>query len=202
MKKKATREIPMMDIPGIALRQIVIDQTEWVTLWGYQLGEPTPLKTDYVLEFETLNKLLSLHGDLGDEIQMLLVERLEGGLESAQVVDIEQTFGMPALLDRCWLRGYHPQQEVSPGHWEENSRITLIEGLTPEVRPFPDKKSLYRQNYYKCVRLLIKSYRLYLGYLELDFDEATAMEMAGLRDEVKFKMAYYAWKVSNGETIN
>jgi len=192
----------LLDFPGIALRQIVMDQTEWVTLWGYQLGEQIPLKTDYVLEFETLNKLLRLHGDLGDEIQMLLVERLEGGLETAQVVDIEQIFGMPALLDRCRLRGYHPEQEVAPGHWEENPRITLIEDLVT-VAPRPmDKKNLYRQNYYKCLRLLIKSYKLYLGYLELDFDEATAMEKAGLKDEVKFKMAYYAWKISNGETIN
>jgi hypothetical protein len=201
MKNKKMNEPRFMEIQGVAVRQIVMDQTEWVTLWGYRLGESEPQRTDYVMEFEILNKLLRLHADLGDEIQMIIVERLEEGVQGPQVLDIEAMFGMPAVLDRCRLKCFHPRRQVSQGKWEEDPRCIYIDDVVAAAPKSPNKQSLYRQNFYKCVQLLVKSYRLYLGYMELDFDEASAMEKAGLQDDVKFKMAYYAWKTSRGESL-
>ncbi|GAA4320456.1 hypothetical protein [Compostibacter hankyongensis] len=45
-----------------------------------------------------------------------------------------------------------------------------------------------------CLEVLSEPYRLYLGYLELDFEEAEALRLAGLEEDMKFRLAYYAWK--------
>ena len=39
-------------------------------------------------------------------------------------------------------------------------------------------------------------YALYLGYLELEFDEASARMKAELEDDMKYTLAYYAWQQS------
>ncbi|WP_341842648.1 hypothetical protein [Chitinophaga caseinilytica] len=44
------------------------------------------------------------------------------------------------------------------------------------------------------MQALGKSYELYLGYLELEFDEEYAREQADLADDMKFTLAFYAYR--------
>jgi hypothetical protein len=44
------------------------------------------------------------------------------------------------------------------------------------------------------MEMLHKSYELYLGYIELEFDEDAARKKSDLADDLKFTLAYYAWK--------
>ncbi|HVB04134.1 MAG TPA: hypothetical protein VNE41_10510 [Chitinophagaceae bacterium] len=201
---KKLYEPRLLEIRGITVRQIVIDQTEWVTLWGCVSVEQKKNKMNFMLEFDILNKLLRYNGEVGDEIQMLLVERLEGGVKGPQVLDLEAMFGMAAVLDCCPVKVYHPQQEVRPGQWQEDPKSLVVdEVILPGVKKQPaDERTLYRRNFNKCIRLLVISYRLYLGYLELDFNQEEAQEKADLQDSVKFRMAYYAWKSISGISLN
>jgi hypothetical protein len=58
---------------------------------------------------------------------------------------------------------------------------------------------MYSQNLSKCEALLARFYELYLGYQELGFDEETSLQKADLEDNLKFKMAYYAWAMDRQE---
>ncbi|MBV8254252.1 MAG: hypothetical protein JO154_16755 [Chitinophaga sp.] len=62
-------------------------------------------------------------------------------------------------------------------------------GLPPAARKAINKK--IRQ----CVKNLEGNYDLYLGYLELELDDAAARQEADLADDMKFSLAYYAWQL-------
>lgn len=152
---------------------------------------------DFVTDFETLNQLLRLSGKTGDDIQMHLVEKMEGEWVEPMVVDIESIYGRPLLLDRCRLKVYHPQEEDAEGRLTVDKNCLFIDEALPLLEKktiVKVRKNLYRENLDKCLQLLASAYKLYLGYVELELDEATARQKAELEDDLKFRTAFYAWK--------
>jgi hypothetical protein len=45
-----------------------------------------------------------------------------------------------------------------------------------------------------CMKELAQAYALYLGYLELDFEESAARQEADLNNELIYRTAFHAWK--------
>lgn len=180
----------------ILIGQIIFDHSEWVSLWGYIINNGHREKMDFVLSFELFNKLLRLSGAEGDRIQMLVVEKLEAGIEEPTVIDLEEKHGKPARLDQCRLEVGTTGIERKEGGWTEDPHCLCIEEVIPLVdrlKAQPSRQLLCKQNLAVCQRLLADSYKLYLGYRELGFDEETALQKTELTDPLKFKMAYYAW---------
>lgn len=191
------------NLPGqlneIFIGQIIFDHSEWVSLWGYVANGNHREKMDFILSFDLLNKLLRFSGQEGDRIQMLLVEKLEAGLEEPTIVDLEHTFGKPICLNQCRLEVGVTGIAEKNGAWKEDPACLSIE----EVIPLIDKRSiqpsqhlLCRQNLDLCHEVLANLYKAYLGYLELGFEEEIALKKAELTDDLKFKMAYYAWDLA------
>lgn len=182
----------------IAISKIIFDHSEWVSLWGEMIDQGKKSRMDFLLNFDTLNKLLRLSGKTGDKIQMLLVDKIEKGIEEPSIIDLEELFNGPVTIDQCDL-------EVSPtwikdetGEWKEDHTCLSIDHVSPlleKKKQVLSAEALYKQNFFECVEVLKRSYELYLGYQEIDMDEETALQMAGLEDDLKFKMAYYAWKM-------
>lgn len=192
---KKIQQLPSR-LEEMAIGQIVFDHSEWVSLWGYMGGRDKHHRMDFILNFETLNKLLRLSGSQGDRIQMLLVERLEKGVEEPSVIDLEELYGSPLVLDQCSLEVSVTWVQDGDGGWKEDPGCLSIDEVSPLLEkkaPVLSPRAQCKQNFSRCVEQLTRSYALYLGYLELDMDEATALRKAGLEDDLKFKMAYYAW---------
>lgn len=186
-------------LDNIGISRIIFDHTEWVTLWGFrmQAGKAEPM--DYILSFDRLNKLLRLSGKEGDRLQMLLVERIEKGVEKPSVIDLEELFGKPLFFNQCILEVSSTWAENNAGQWEEDKQCLSIDAVYPLLEKRKQTLSTQtqcRQNLIECEEILAQSYALYLGYMELDMEEEAALQMAGLEDDLKFKMAYYAWKMN------
>lgn len=182
----------------IGINRILFDHSEWVTLWGFRLikGRKTPM--DYLITFDQLNKLLRISGKEGDRIQMLIVEKLESGIEEPSVVDLEAVFGQPAFFNQCILEVSSTWTETETGALEEDKQCLSIDAVYPLLGKRQQalaRKTAYRHTLLECENILAKAYEQYLGYLELDMGEEAALQLAGLDDDLKFKMAYCAWKM-------
>lgn len=189
------RQIPQQ-LDEILIGQIIFDHSEWVSLWGYMIHEGRKEKMDFVVSFELFNKLLRLSGEEGDRIQMLVVEKIETGIEEPTVIDLEDKYGKPLCLNQCRLEVGVTGVERKEGGWIPDPGCLSIEEVTPlidRVQAQPSRQLLCRQNLTICHRLLANSYKLYLGYRELGFDDEVALQKAELTDDLKFRMAYFAW---------
>ncbi|MGH2643988.1 MAG: hypothetical protein ACRDE2_08570 [Chitinophagaceae bacterium] len=185
-------------IDAIAISQIIFDHTEWVSAWGYLISRKTRCRMDFVLTFDTLNKLLRYSGETGDKAQMLLVEKFEKGLEEPTVLDLEGLLGEPQYFDKCRIEVSKTGIRNKKGEWETDTHCLSIDDVSPKLNsktPVLAPGYFYKQNLSKCTELLSSLYELYLGYQELGFDEKAAIKEAELEDDLKFKMAYYAWEI-------
>lgn len=191
------------ELDEIFIGQVIFDHSEWVSLWGYITLEGNREKMDFVLSFELFNKLLRLSGEAGDSIQMLVVEKLETGIEEPSIIDLESQYGRPLRLNHCRLEVAITGIERKEGGWMEDAQCLSIEEVIPLVdkrKSLPSEELLCKQNLAICNRLLANSFELYLGYKELGFEEDAAVQKAELTDDLKFKMAYFAWKMQQAPT--
>lgn len=184
----------------IAIGHIIFDHSEWVTLWGFMMQDGRKSRMDFLLTFDKLNKLLRLSGAAGDKIQMLLVDRMEQGTEDPSCLDMAEHFGGPVHLDGCRLQVSPTGIQDAEGCWHADPSCLSIDEVTPLVEtatPVLSVRAATQRNMDQCAEVLIKLYELYLGYLEIGFDEESALEKAELKDDLKFKMAYYSWQMKN-----
>lgn len=186
----------------ILVGQVIFDRSEWVSLWGYVAYRGQKEKMDFVLSFDLFNKLLRLSGKEGDRIQMLVVEKLEAGIEEPTIIDLEETYGNPPRLNQCRLIVGTTGIERENGGWVQDPACLSIEEVIPlmeKVQARPSRQLECKQKLALCHRLLSNAYKLYLGYCELGFEEETALQNAELTDDLKFQMAYYAWDLEQKE---
>lgn len=195
------RNLPRQ-LDEILIGQIIFDHSEWVSLWGYMVIDGHKEKMDFVLSFDLFNKLLRLSGEVGDGIQMLLVEKLEAGIEEPAIIDLVEQYGRPQVLNCCRLEVGITGIERKEGGWMEDPHCLSIEEVIPLVEKAtsqPSRQLLCKQNLAVCNGVLANLYKLYLGYRELGFDEEAALQKAELADDLKFKMAYFAWGLEHGD---
>ena len=185
-------------VNAIAVSQIIFDRSEWVSLWGYVINHKKMFRMDFILDFNTLNKLLRFSGETGDRVQMKLVEKFEAGLEEPSILDLEKIFGQSQIFDNCRIEVSKTGIQDDEGRWRTDQNCLSIDDVLPKLQtklPVLASSYLYKQNLSKCNDLLGSLYALYLGYKELGYDEETAIKNAELEDDLKFKMAYYAWEI-------
>jgi hypothetical protein len=183
----------------ITVSQIIVDHSEWVSLWGRTVWDQHPIRMDFILTFEMLNKLLRFSGQTGDRIQMLLVEQLERGLQEPSILDLEALCGAPLTLNSCMLSVSPTGIRDESGQWQTDPRCLSIDDVQPRLqkqKAVVSPNHLCHDNLGKCTEVLVRLYELYLGYLELGFEEGSALKQAELVDDLKFKMAYYAWQIA------
>jgi hypothetical protein len=194
---KKVKNLPL-SLDEIAVSQIIFDHSEWVSLWGYMISDNHQSRMDFILTFDTLNKLLRLSGPTGDQIQMLLVDRLEQGIKEPTIIDQEELYGKPLHFNMCRIEVSKTGISDEEGIWHEDPDCLSIDAVYPLLErrnPAIAPGSSYQQQFSTCMDMLRNAYELYLGYGELGYDEETSLQKAALQDDLKFKMAYYAWQM-------
>jgi hypothetical protein len=198
---KTVKNLPQ-SLDEIMIGQIIFDHSEWVSLWGYAIRNGKKERMDYILTFEMLNKLLRLSGEAGDRVQMLVVERLEKGVEEPSVIDLAEKFGGPVRFAGCRIDVSPTGVEDAHGNWREDPACLSIDEVCPRLEAKSaavSQPSLCRQNLSTCIDVLAVSYQIFLEYQEVGFDEAAALKKAELEDDLKYKMAFYAWSMNHRE---
>lgn len=191
---------PLKQFKEIQVSQILFDHSDMVSLWGSLERNESIVKMDYLLDFNTLNKLLRFSGKIGDEIQMLVVSCMENGLREPSVIDLEESFGGPVRFDKCIFRASHPKSESDNGVWKTDTSCLFIEEVQPlvEFSILKIPSQIRRGTVLKdCLETLANLYELFLGYQELDYDEETARSLTGLKGDWELQCAFSAWKSLN-----
>lgn len=190
---------PIKKTDHIGINRILFDESARVTLQGFSIAAGRQKPMNYFINFDPFNKLLRLSGKDGDDIQMLVVEKLEKGIGNPSTIDLKMQLGYPVLLNHCILEISAIWTKDLSGAWIEDKKYMSIDAVYPLAKKRRQTIALqtrYRQTLVECEEMLAGCYDLYLGYLELEIDEDTALRMAELEDDLKFKIAYNAWKMN------
>lgn len=179
---------------AISIGQIILDDSNYLTFWGYLQKEDGWRRCDFVVSYDVLNDMLRYAGHKNDAVQMAIVQQLEDMRRIPEIVDLEAKLGEAVIFDNMSFRLSRPRYKRQ-GNWVEytDGECYYIEKVTPQpARETPG--GTHGQQVDQCMLLLGKSYELYLGYLELDFEETEARRKADLLDDMKYTLAYCAWK--------
>lgn len=183
---------------AISISQIILDESNYLTFWGHLKKDDGWHPCDFVTTYEVLNAMLRYAQDTSDDMQMSIVKRLEEMHQIPEMIDLEAELGHPVVFSQLgfsFARPRYQQQE----DWVEytGEECYFIEKVTPIIPihpPTPAADNTYEERIHKCMDLLYKNYELYLGYLELEFEEETARVKSDLTDDLKYTMAYCAWQ--------
>lgn len=189
---KQTNTATVTTSEAISVGQIILDDTNYLTFWGHIKKDGTWLRCDFITTYEVLNTMLRYVQDRSDAVQMTIVQKLENMEQIPDMIDLEMELGKAVLFDNMYFR------LARPGHRENGSWVEYTAGecyYIEEVTPLASASvPHYVRKIDHCMDMLHKSYELYLGYIELEFDEDAARKKADLTDDLKFTLAYYAWK--------
>jgi MoaA/NifB/PqqE/SkfB family radical SAM enzyme len=189
---KHTNTATVTTSQAISIGQIILDDTNYLTFWGHIQKEDTWQRCDFITTYEVLNTMLRYVQDRSDAVQMTIVQKLENMEQIPDMIDLELELGKAVVFDNMHFR------LTRPGHREDGNWVEYTDGecyYIEQVTPLPSAKAPhYVRKIDHCMDMLHKSYELYLGYIELDFDEDAARKKADLTDDLKYTLAYYAWK--------
>jgi len=177
---------------AISISQIILDESNYLTFWGNIQREDGWHRCDFITNYDVLNDMLRFGAHQNDGIQMSIVQHLEDMRNIPEVIDLEAGRGEAVVFDNLSFQLSRPRLQQH-GKWIEYTEGECY--YITKVAPKPAVETPAReQQIDQCLALLGKSYELYLGYLELDFEDAAARQEANLTDDLKYTMAYHAWK--------
>ena len=194
MKKVSVNIAQQEEATAIKVGQIILDDSHYLTIWGYLQTEAGWRKCDFVTNYEVLNTMLRAIEDKSEAVQMAIVQKLEHMEQIPEMIDFETQLGEAVLFDNLRFQLARPQ--FQPG-----SDITGYAGDSCYFIRHAEHCSpadAYARRIDQCMLSLGRTYELYLGYLELEFSEQEARQEANLDDDMKYTLAYYAWKQANG----
>ncbi|PUZ22037.1 hypothetical protein GA0116948_1223 [Chitinophaga costaii] len=183
----------------ISITQVIMDASNYLTFWGQLQTEAGWVDCDFVANYDVLNQMLRHQAPQSDQLQMIIVEKLEDMRQRPdqipEIIDLETILGGPLTFHKMTFQLSRPRVKQQ-GTWVEytGERCYYIQQIMPLAAPAPTPKAAYTQQIDHAITLLSQRYALYLGYLEIEFDEVAAREEAGLQDDHKYTMAYCAWK--------
>lgn len=201
-KVNTTTAITQMQ--AISIGQIIMDDSNYLTLWGQVQQDDAWHPCDFVTTYEVMNTMLRFSQEKHDAVQMTIVKKLEDMRRTPDIIDLEAELGAAVVFDNltfCMRRPCLQQDD----NWEAyaDEECYFIERVVP--LPVPVEPSLppaarkdiddANEKMEHCIRLLHDAYALYLGFIEIELEEEAARAKAGLPDDNKFSMAYYAWQL-------
>nr|WP_291924957.1 hypothetical protein [Chitinophaga sp.] len=204
---KVNTTTAITQVQAISIGQIIMDDSNYLTLWGQVLRDNVWSSCDFVTTYEVMNTMLRFSQDKHDAVQMTIVKKLEDMCRVPDIIDLEAELGAAVVFDHLTFHMRRPclQQD---DNWEAYAdeecyyiekviQLPTPPDLPPAARYQPDDADT-RMEY--CIQLLHDAYNLYLGFIEIELGDEAARIKAGLEDDNKFSMAYYAWQLhtSNG----
>ncbi|RAJ10628.1 hypothetical protein LX64_00233 [Chitinophaga skermanii] len=180
---------------GISIGQIILDDSHYLTFWGYiQTPGGEWKRCDFVTNYEVLNNMLRYLEEHDEAVQMAIVQKLEHMEHIPEMIDFEAQLGHPVKFEdmRFYLaKPIYKRKDAWAAYAQDNCfYIQKVEAI-PVPKP---AKPAVNIEIDQCMQVLADHYELYLGYLELDFPEDDARRKANLTNDMKYTLAYYAWK--------
>ncbi|PSL48831.1 hypothetical protein CLV51_101159 [Chitinophaga niastensis] len=199
MNKLHTTAITQMQ--AISIGQIIMDDSNYLTLWGQVQQNNVWYSCDFVTTYEVMNTMLRYNQEKHhhDAVLMTIVKKLEDMRRVPDIIDLEAELGDAVVFDNMTFHMRRPclQQD---SNWEAyaDEECYYIERVIPlptvPTLP-PAARTDISGKMEQCIQLLADTYDLYLGFIEIELEDEAARVKAGLENDKKFSMAYYAWQL-------
>lgn len=199
---KVNTTTAITNIQGISIGQIILDDSNYLTLWGQVQQGDEWYPCDFVTTYEVMNTMLRFSQDKHDAVQMTIVNKLENMCRTPDMIDLEAELGAAVVFDSLVFHLRRPCLSQDE-NWEAyaNEECYYIERVVqlpvetdlPPAAGFIAHDADEKMEY--CIQMLHDAYNLYLGYVEIEMGDEAARIKAGLEDSNKFSMAYYAWQL-------
>ncbi|NSL89904.1 hypothetical protein ECE50_023895 [Chitinophaga sp. Mgbs1] len=188
-------------IQAISIGQIILDDSNYLTLWGHVQQDGVWYPCDLVTTYEVMNTMLRYSHEKNDAVQMTIVEKLENMCRIPEMIDLEAELGAAVVFDNMTFYLSRPESH----EWEICTDdacyfIQKIVALPPAGPPQPPAvRADLTETMEHCMQTLLNYYDLYLGYIEIELEDEAARIKAGLADDLSFTMAYYAWQLHHSD---
>lgn len=194
----------MYSLEVFSIRQIIIDYSNNVTLFGYlhDCGFDDFLPWDFCCSFNMLTDMLLSAGAEGDTLVKIISEKLSDEIEIPTIIDAECIFGKPVFIDNFNMEVYEPFEENEEGQLVVSTdRYYIIDSMVAKDGTISKNEMNNEQTaedeMNDCLTSLRVSYQYYLNLVLQDCDEKEARYCAGLTDGLLFRMAYLQDRMIN-----
>jgi hypothetical protein len=204
---KVNTTTAITQIQAISIGQIIMDDSNYLTLWGQVLQDDVWYSCDLVTTYEVMNTMLRFSQDKHDAVQMTIVKKLEDMCRIPDIIDLEAELGTAVIFDNLTFYMRRPclQQDDNWEAYADEECYYIERVVQMPVVPPSRPAARYETNDINekmeyCIQLLHDAYNLYLGFIEIELGDEAARIKAGLEDDNKFSMAYYAWQLHTSNT--
>ena len=210
-------------LDSIYISNIVFDETENLTIFGCLYDEEIGIlkEWDFFCAFNFLTDILLFADYEGDVLIKLLSEKLSEDFDIPSIIDVEELFGKPLLVENLILKVYIPQEEDEYGDLVpmkgnylyiesvESKEKFLIEQPEKYIAKLKDGKLIGdpldeafhdkfgsseldpKKLLDEYLLVLDNAFKYYSLLKRKDFKEKDARKRAGLSDELLFRIALY-----------
>jgi hypothetical protein len=183
-------------VSAISIGQIILDDSNFLTIWGEVLQEDGTWRTcDFVTTYEVMNTMLRFSLDRHEAVQMMIVNKLETMCRIPDIIDLEAELGGAVIFDELVFQLKRPSTELELYADNACFFIESVATYSKEIHTETITPKDAAATIEHCVGLLSDTYNLYLGYVEVELGVEAARKKAGLEDDNRFSMAYYAWQL-------
>ena len=192
----------IMQMQAISVGQIIMDDSNYLTLWGHVQQDGVWYPCDLVTTYEVMNTMLRYSQEKDDAVQMTIVRKLENMCRIPEIIDLEAELGSAVVFDNMTFYLSRPEHH----EWEiyaDDSCYFIQKVIALPVRPPlpPAADTTLTVKMEQCMQTLRSNYDLYLGFLEIEVEDEAARVKAGLADDLAFSMAYYAWQLHHSSPL-
>jgi hypothetical protein len=193
-KMKQTFVTTDFNVQAFSISQVIFDDSDLVSLQVNCRIREKLMSTTFLFTFSKFNDLLRFSGDNGEKLQLLVSDKLlSQSNERPHIIDLSNqplVFSI-CQLDMCYLIDGDDTcfsiEEVSP-----LSYIQQAKNLRNNIRDFNTVQLENKTQLNQALIEMASMYRYYLGLKELNLNDASAREKAGLQNEKLYKMAFCA----------
>ncbi|WP_212000134.1 hypothetical protein [Chitinophaga sp. HK235] len=192
-----THTTATMQMQAVSIGQIIMDDSNYLTLWGHVQQDGVWYPCDLVTTYEVMNTMLRYSHEKNDAVQMTIVKKLEDMRHIPEIIDLEAELGNAVVFDNMLFYLSRPEHH----EWEicAEDACYFIQKVVamPVVPPPPPARADLTEKMEQCLQTLRNNYDLYLGFIEIELEDEAARIKAGLADDLSFSMAYYAWQLQS-----
>ena len=181
------------EIQALQLTQIIFDESDLVSLKGTVRMKNQKDAIDLLLSFQQFNDLLRFSGQIGEELQLEISDKLDSNDKNLYVIDL---LNKEVVLTSVKLKISLLTQEDKKTYVVESveplSFLQQAKNLKMNIRDFHMGKLENNKMLKSELLRIAKMYRYYKGLLTLNIKELEARKHAGLENDKLFQLAFIA----------
>ena len=181
------------EIQALQINQIIFDDSDLVSLKAQVRIENLIREMDLLLSFQQFNDMLRFTGQIGEDLQLEISDKLSSNDKNLYVIDLSsKTVTFTTVKLKISLLTEEDQKTYVVDEILPLSFLQQARNLKKNIRDFEMGKLENNKMLKSELLRIAKMYRYYKGLLTLNINEQEARRHAGLENDKLFQLAFIA----------